>query len=57
MTVEYLAKAKTDIRVVANGENIDWSIVGNITIPVEAYNTKNEKVLTGKITMKVRKKK
>ena len=57
MTVKYLAKAKTDIRVVANGENIDWAIVGNIIVPVEAYNATDVKVLTGEITMRVGKKK
>lgn len=57
MSVEYLAKAKTDIRVVANGEEIDWSTIGDIVIPVDAYDTNHQKVLTGKITMRVAPKK
>lgn len=57
MTVEYLAMAKTDVRVVANGENIDWAKIGTITVPVEAFNTDAEKVFTGEITMKLSRKK
>jgi acyl-coenzyme A thioesterase PaaI-like protein len=37
MTVEYLAKADGDIRAVADGSEVDWSALGDLTVPVTAY--------------------
>src|SRR5690606_40371017 len=37
MTVEYLAKAKGDVRTVADGSAIDWSQTGDVKVPVVAY--------------------
>lgn len=54
MTVKYLAKAKTYIRVVANGEAIDWNSVGNVQVPVEAIDTDGKCVFTALITMNLR---
>lgn len=53
MMVEYLAKAESDIRVITSGKNINWSTLGQINIPVEAFDNKHRKVFTAEITMKV----
>jgi acyl-coenzyme A thioesterase PaaI-like protein len=37
MTVEYLAKADGDVRVVADGGALDWSSLGELKVPVMAY--------------------
>ncbi|MGC4059740.1 MAG: hotdog fold domain-containing protein, partial [Aquabacterium sp.] len=34
MTVEYLAKAKTDVRAIADGSGIDWTQAGDQVVPV-----------------------
>ena len=54
MTVQYLAKAKTDIRVVTEADGVDWSQPGNIEVPVAAYDTEGTKVLSAVITMNVK---
>ncbi|HET7792948.1 MAG TPA: hotdog fold domain-containing protein [Rhizobacter sp.] len=54
MTVQYLAKAKTDIRVVTEAETVDWSQPGNIEVPVAAYDTEGTKVMGAVITMNVK---
>jgi acyl-coenzyme A thioesterase PaaI-like protein len=54
MTVQYLAKAKTDIRVVTEAEGVDWSKPGNIEVPVAAYDAEGTKVLGAVITMNVK---
>lgn len=54
MTVEYLAKAKTDIKAIANGEGIDWSTEGDKVVPVEVFDTNDIKVFTARITMNVK---
>lgn len=54
MTVQYLAKAKTDIRVVTEADGVDWSKPGNIEVPVAAYDTEGTKVLGAVITMNVK---
>lgn len=53
MTVRYLAKAKTDLRVVAKGEDIDWNVIGETKVPVSIYNTEGKEVFSAVITMKV----
>lgn len=54
MTVNYLAKAKTDLRAVANGDGIDWETAGEKVVPVEVFDTEGEKVFTAAITMNVK---
>lgn len=54
MTVQYLAKAKTDMRVVANGENVPWDQIGNVEVPVDAYDTEGRHVFTARITMNLK---
>ncbi|MFJ3485596.1 hotdog fold domain-containing protein [Pseudomonas sp. NPDC090202] len=54
MSVEYLAKAKTDIRAVADGSDIDWSTPGDKVVPVDAFDTDGQKVFTARITMNVK---
>lgn len=57
MSVRYLAKATTDLRVVTNGKNLDWSKKGEIIVPVEAFDNNQKKVFTADITMKISEKK
>ena len=54
MTVEYLAKAKTDVRAVADGSQIDWSSAGDKLVPVDVFDAENLKVFTARITMDVK---
>ncbi len=54
MTVQYLAKAKTDLRAVADGSSIDWSATGDIDVPVDIFDTDGQKVFTAQITMNVK---
>lgn len=52
MTVEYLAKADGDIRTVADGSAIDWSLIGDVKVPVMAY-VGDKPVFRAEITMYV----
>ncbi|MBT1262781.1 DUF4442 domain-containing protein [Pseudomonas sp. VS40] len=54
MTVEYLAKAKSNIRAVADGSGIDWSTAGDKLVPVDIFDEGEVKVFTAKITMNVK---
>lgn len=54
MNVKYLAKAKTDIRVLVEGEQIDWTQPGNIDVPLAGYDTEGVKVFSATITMNVK---
>jgi acyl-coenzyme A thioesterase PaaI-like protein len=54
MTVEYLAKVKTDIRAVSDGSAIDWSAAGDKVVPVEVFDTSGKKVFAARITMDVK---
>ncbi len=54
MTVAYLAKARTDMRVVANGESVAWDRIGNVDVPVEAFDTEGKRVFTATITMNLK---
>lgn len=53
MTVKYLAKAKTDLRAVAYGDDIDWTVIGEIRVPISIYNTEEKEVFSAVITMKI----
>ena len=54
MTVEYLAKAKTDVRALADGSQIDWTTAGDKVVPVEVLDAQDQKVFTARITMNVK---
>lgn len=54
MTVEYIAKAKTDLKVICDGKEVDFSQEGKIIVPVAAYDTEGTKVFTADITMNVK---
>ncbi|RZI41346.1 DUF4442 domain-containing protein [Herbaspirillum sp. HC18] len=54
MTVQYLAKAKTDIRVVADGANVAWDNTGDVEVPVDAFDTEGKRVFTARITMNLK---
>ena len=54
MSVEYLAKAKTDLRGVADGANVDWSQPGDVVVTVDVFDTAGTKVFTARITMDVK---
>lgn len=42
MSVEYLAMAKTDITIKTRAENLDWTAIRDIVVPVEAFATSNK---------------
>ena len=54
MSVKYLAKATTDIRVVTEAEQVNWQLAGNLDVPVAAYDSKGTKVFTAVITMNIK---
>lgn len=54
MTVEYLAKAKTDVTAVAHGEGLDWQTEGDKIVPVDVHDAEGKKVFTARITMNVK---
>lgn len=54
MTVEYLAKAKSDVTAVADGEAVDWLTEGDKIVPVDIHDAEGKKVFTARITMNVK---
>ncbi|RJF98009.1 hotdog fold domain-containing protein [Noviherbaspirillum saxi] len=54
MNVQYLAKAKTDMRIVADGAAVDWEQAGNVEVPVDAFDTEGKRVFTARITMNLK---
>ncbi|KZZ29683.1 DUF4442 domain-containing protein, partial [Oleiphilus sp. HI0081] len=54
MTVEYIAKAKTDLKVVCEAADVDFSQEGKVVVPVAAYDTEGTKCFTADITMNVK---
>ena len=54
MTVEYLAKAKSDVTAVADGEAVDWTSDGDKIVPVDIHDVEGKKVFTARITMNVK---
>ncbi|GFM48998.1 DUF4442 domain-containing protein [Pseudomonas capsici] len=54
MVVEYLAKAKTNIRAIADGSTVDWDTAGDKIVSVEIFDEGDVKVFTAKITMGVK---
>lgn len=54
MNVQYLAKAKTDMRVVADGSQVNWDHAGDVQVPVDAFDTEGKRVFTATITMNLK---
>lgn len=54
MNVQYLAKARTDMRVVADGSAVDWTRTGDVEVPVDAFDTEGRKVFSARITMNLK---
>lgn len=54
MTVEYVAKAKTDLKAVADGQGIDFAINGDVVVPVVVTDTNDQVVFTARITMNIK---
>jgi len=54
MNVQYLAKAKTDLKAIADGSGIDWTTPGSLTIPVNVFDTDGHKVFTAQIMMNIK---
>jgi uncharacterized protein (TIGR00369 family) len=54
MNVRYLAKAKTDLKAVANGADIDWTTLDKLTIPVDLFDTSGRKVFAAEIIMNIK---
>ena len=54
MTVKYLAKAKTDVRIVADAKEVDFETAGNKIVPVVAYDAEDKPVFEAQITMNVK---
>ncbi len=53
MSVRYLAKAKTDLRGIADGRQIDWNTPGDKDVPVSIKDTDGIEVCNAIITVKV----
>lgn len=54
MVVSYLAKAKSDLKVVCDADGVDFSSPGDIAVPVAAYTDNGTKCFTALITMNVK---
>jgi len=54
MTVRYIAKARTDLVGIADGNAIDWNQQGNIVVPVSVRDTAGTEVFHAEITMNVK---
>ena len=53
MRVRYLAKAKTSLRGIADGREIDWNTLGEIEVPVSITDTDGIEVCVAFIIVKV----
>jgi acyl-coenzyme A thioesterase PaaI-like protein len=54
MTVNYVKKAKTDLIAIADGNDLDWSVNGDVVVPVVVKDTSGETVFTADIKMNVK---
>jgi uncharacterized protein (TIGR00369 family) len=54
MNVQYLAKAKTDLKAIADGSGIDWTTQDGLTVPVNVFDTDGNKVFSAQITMNIK---
>lgn len=53
MNVRYLAKAKSDLRGIANGRGIDWENTGDKDIPVSILDSDGLEVCSATVIVKV----
>jgi uncharacterized protein (TIGR00369 family) len=54
MNVQYLVKAKTDLKAVADGSEIDWTTPDKLTVPVNVFDTHGNKVFAAQIIMNIK---
>lgn len=54
MTVQYLKKARTDLTALADGSGIDWSVSGDVVVPVNVFDTAGEPVFRAEIRMNIK---
>ena len=54
MNVQYLAKAKTDLKAIADGSGIDWTTQGGLTVPVNVFDIDGNKVFSAQIMMNIK---
>lgn len=54
MQVNYLAKAKTQVTVIANGQDINWNNEGDIEVPISITDKDGIEVFTATITMNIK---
>ncbi|BFM18482.1 hotdog fold domain-containing protein [Maricurvus nonylphenolicus] len=54
MSVKYLAKAKTDLTVICDAKDVDFSQAGEILVPVSAVDTDGKECFSAQITMNVK---
>lgn len=54
MTVQYLEKAKTDLNVICDATDVDFSQPGDVVVHVGAFNEEGTKVFCADITMNVK---
>ncbi|RMF14216.1 MAG: DUF4442 domain-containing protein [Gammaproteobacteria bacterium] len=54
MTVQYIAKAKTDLKVVCDASGVDFSQPGEVIVHVSATDTEGTECFTADITMNVK---
>jgi uncharacterized protein (TIGR00369 family) len=54
MNVKYLAKAKTSLRAVADGSQLDWTTTGEKVVPVAIFDEQEQLVCSAEITMNVK---
>ncbi len=54
MSVQYLAKAKTSLRAVADGSDIDWDGAGEKVVPVTLFDENDQVVFTARIAMNIK---
>lgn len=54
MTVQYLAKAKTGVRAVADGSQVPWTEPGDHEVPVDIFDDSGTKVFHARILMNIK---
>ena len=57
MTIEYLAKAETDVTATARLDKTEWTGAENIGVPVSVHDTSGKEVVRAVISMYVSPKK
>jgi acyl-coenzyme A thioesterase PaaI-like protein len=56
MHVLYLKKAKSNVKAIAKGNDIDWSQPGDVTVHVDVFDDNGETVFTADIGMNLKNK-